>query len=316
MNQAQLSGIAAIIVASVLWGTTGTAATFARGLGPLAIAAAALGIGGLLQAAIAVPAIREAWPRLSTEPGLVLLGIGAVAAYPLAFYSSMHNAGVAIGTVISIASAPLAAGLIEWLMGERPQGRWALAVSLGVFGGILLCVSRPEGTASGGSAVLGIALGLVAGSTYAVYSWVARRLMTRGVSRAASMGTVFGGGGLLLMPILALTGGPLLTTTDTLLAAAYMALIPMFLGYVLFGFGLARVSASTALTTTLVEPTIATGLAVAIVGERLTATGWTGLSLVAASLLILVAKPRSEARTASSRRHPGGPGDCRPRAGS
>ena len=39
-------GVAAILLTAVLWGTTGTAATFAPGAGPLAIGAAALGVGG------------------------------------------------------------------------------------------------------------------------------------------------------------------------------------------------------------------------------------------------------------------------------
>ena len=54
MRGAHLAGVAAITVTSVLWGTTGTAATFAPEAGPLAIGSAALGIGGLLQAAVAV----------------------------------------------------------------------------------------------------------------------------------------------------------------------------------------------------------------------------------------------------------------------
>lgn len=53
-------GIGAITITSVLWGTTGTAATFAPDAGPSAIGSAALGIGGLLQALIALPALRAA----------------------------------------------------------------------------------------------------------------------------------------------------------------------------------------------------------------------------------------------------------------
>lgn len=98
----------------MLWGTTGTAATFAPTAGPIAIGAAALGIGGLLQAAIAVPALRAARPALQGHVRAIALGALAVAIYPLAFYSSMHLAGVAIGTVVSLASAPLASGLSSW----------------------------------------------------------------------------------------------------------------------------------------------------------------------------------------------------------
>ena len=46
-------GFIAVLVASVLWGTTGTAASFAPHLSPLAIGALAMGGGGLLQALLA-----------------------------------------------------------------------------------------------------------------------------------------------------------------------------------------------------------------------------------------------------------------------
>ncbi|MDE1564644.1 EamA family transporter, partial [Klebsiella pneumoniae] len=43
-------GFIAVLLSAFLWGTTGTAATFAPNLSPLAIGAAAMGGGGLLQA--------------------------------------------------------------------------------------------------------------------------------------------------------------------------------------------------------------------------------------------------------------------------
>lgn len=67
-------GIGAITITSVLWGTTGTAATFAPDAGPSAIGSAALGIGGLLQALIALPALRAACHRLRVHWGLLALG--------------------------------------------------------------------------------------------------------------------------------------------------------------------------------------------------------------------------------------------------
>ena len=286
-------GLLAIAATSLLWGTTGTAATFAPSVGPLAIGASALGIGGLLQAAIAVPALHMARPSLRQHRMVVITGAIAVAIYPLAFYSSMHTAGVAVGSVVSLASAPLASGVLERLVDGRALSRWwMLAASLGILGSALLCASKLDGDAgSGVSTVVGIGLGLVAGSTYAIYSWASHRLMNRGISRAASMGAVFGCGGLLLMPVLVVTGAPLLATPQALTVGAYMALVPMFLGYLLFGFGLTKVSASTATTVTLTEPAIATLLAVLVVGERLETLGWTGLVVIAVVLVILAVAP-------------------------
>jgi DME family drug/metabolite transporter len=287
------AGLLAIMITSLLWGTTGTAATFAPGVGPLAIGASALGIGGLLQAAIAVPALRSARPALRQHWVTVVVGAVAVAIYPLAFYSSMHTAGVAVGSVVSLASAPLASGVLERLVDGRPLSRWwMLAAGLGALGSALLCVSKVEEQANDASStLLGIGLGLVAGTTYAIYSWASHRLMNSGITRAASMGAVFGLGGLLLMPVLALTGAPLLATPQAFMVGAYMALVPMFLGYLLFGCGLTRVSASTATTVTLTEPVVATVLAVLIVGERLTTLGWIGLLALAAVLAIIAIAP-------------------------
>ncbi|EMY33912.1 hypothetical protein D477_012315, partial [Arthrobacter crystallopoietes BAB-32] len=141
-------GIAAILATSFLWGTTGTAATFAPGAGPLAIGAAALGIGGLLQAVIAIPELRRTRGLLRANPGLVAAGALAVAIYPLAFYSSMHLGGVAVGTVVSLASAPLASGILERVIERRQLSRWwLLAAFLGIAGSALLCASKAGGGA-------------------------------------------------------------------------------------------------------------------------------------------------------------------------
>ncbi|HLV04246.1 EamA family transporter [uncultured Georgenia sp.] len=290
------AGVAAVLVTSVLWGTTGTAATFAPAAGPLAIGAAALGVGGLLQAVVAVPALRREWPRLRADGRTVWVGAAAVAVYPLAFYSSMRLAGVAVGTVVSLASAPLASGLLERVVeGRTLSRRWAVAAALGIVGSALLCLSGPGGAAASTPAVLGgVGLGLVAGSTYATYSWTVHRLLWRRVGRAAAMGAVFGLGGALLLPVLLLTGAPLVASPQAFGVAAYMALVPMFLGYLLFGYGLTHVTPSTATTLTLAEPAVAALLAVVVVGERLPAVGWMGLATIAAALVVLA--PRTTPR--------------------
>ncbi|MFF5023569.1 DMT family transporter [Streptomyces collinus] len=291
-------GALCVLAASVLWGTTGTAATFAPEVGPLAIGAVAMGLGGLLQALFAAPRIARHRTGLRERRGTVLLGAVSVAVYPLAFYSSMHLAGVAVGTVVSIGTAPLASALIERVVdGRRLTRRWAAAASLGLLGTVLLCVAEAAHAADGGggagrsasatATLLGVGLGLVAAATYASYSWAAHRLITRGIPSRAAMGAVFGLGGLLLLPVLLVTGAPLVGSWSNAAVGTYMALVPMFTGYVLFGWGLAHVPASTATTLSLLEPAVAALLAVLVVGERLPATGWSGVALVIVCLAVL-----------------------------
>lgn len=298
-------GTACVLAASVLWGTTGTAATFAPRVGPLAIGAAAMGLGGLLQALAAARAIRRQLGPLRAQAALVAVGAAAVALYPLAFYSSMRLAGVATGTVVSIGSAPLASALIERAAGgPRLTARWKTAAALGLGGTILLCAAQAAGggtkAAGAGATVAGVVLGLAAGGTYALYSWTAHRVMRGGVSARAAMGAVFGLGGLALVPVLVVTGAPLLAAPAAAGVGAYLAVVPMFAGYLLFGQGLARVAASTATALSLLEPAVAAVLAVAVVGERLPAPGWAGLACVAACLAVLTTGSGGRRETAQA----------------
>ena len=292
-------GAVFVLIAAVLWGTTGTVASFAPGVGPLAIGAAAMGIGGLLQAALAGPGLVRARHELRRRWPTIALGGVAVAVYPLAFYSSMRLAGVAVGTVISIGSAPIASAVIERVIdGHRLTRRWAVGAGVGLAGVVLLTFVEPAQDTGAGNTTAGILLGLLAGVTYALYSWAAHRTMQRGVRSGVAMGAIFGAGGVLLMPVLFLTGAPLLESWHNFAVGAYMALVPMFLGYVFFGLGLARVMASTATTLSLAEPVVAAMLAVVIVGERLPAAGWIGVGLVIASLAVLTVPVRRNVRTA------------------
>jgi len=283
-----------VLAASVLWGTTGTAATFAPAVGPLAIGAAAMGVGGLLQALTAAAPITRQRAVLRARWRLVALGGVAVAVFPMAFYTSMRVAGVAVGTVVSIGSAPLASALAERVIDHhRLTARWMSGASLGLAGIAALCLAQAAGPHSGHASVwptvLGIALGLAAGTTYAIYSWAAHRLIGGGVPPRAAMGSVFGLGGVLLLPVLLATGAPLTASWANAAVGGYMALVPMFAGYLLFGRALARVSASTATTLSLLEPAVAVILAVTVVGERLPAVGWAGLTLIASCLIVLTA---------------------------
>lgn len=125
------NGSLAVIAAAVLWGTTGTVATFAPGVGPLAVGAAAMGIGGLLQALAAARIIRAHRVALLGNWRLIGLSAVATAVYPLAFYTSMRLAGVAVGTVVTIGSAPAISALIERIADKRRLSRrWVLARAL------------------------------------------------------------------------------------------------------------------------------------------------------------------------------------------
>lgn len=288
------NGVFAILLASFLWGTTGTAASFAPEANPMAIGAFAMGIGGLLQALLARRHVIHDWPTLRTNPALVLSGALAVAIYPLAFYSSMRLAGVATGTVVTIASAPLLTAIIERLFGNHNpmDRRWFVSLMLGI-SGILLLTYRgepDEPLSANGQHGLGVILGLVAGFTYALYSWIAVRLIQRGVRSQAAMAGLFIPASLILLGSLEFTGQQLFASQNASIAVWYISLIPMFIGYVLFGYGLRQIDASGATLLTLFEPVVAAFMAVFVVGETIAWYGWLGAGLIGVCLLIQTRK--------------------------
>lgn len=253
-----------------------------------------MGIGGFLQTLIALTQIRNDRVRLRRHWRYVCGGAVAVALYPLAFYSSMRISGVTAGTLLTISSAPLFSALIERVADKkRLTIRWRIGAMLGVIGTAMLCAGKSTAqwhaasTAIHTADIAGMLLALAAGATYAAYSWTSHRLMRCGIASNAAMGATFGIGGLLLMPVLAITGAELLASMTNAAVGLYMIFVPMFIGYVLFGKGLASLDASTATTLSLFEPIVAAVLAVAVVGERLSMLGWSGALLVIACLFVL-----------------------------
>lgn len=295
-------GVIAIVIASFLWGTTGTVASYSPDVSSLAIGAFSMGIGGVLLVVTARKKLFIDYKLMLEQPRVLLLGAASVAIYPLAFYTSMRFSGVAIGTVVSIATAPFFAAILERLISKKHiSQQWILSFVVGAIGIALLTLGRDQSNNTAYSInqqSLGILLGCIAGLTYAGYSWAARCLIESGVHSKSSMSGLFGCAALLLLPSLWFTGDNLFSSSTNVMVSLYMAIIPMFLGYLLFGFGLNYIDASKATLITLIEPLVATILAVFIIGERFKIIGWVGVALVSLCLLMQTIKPQNQLRLA------------------
>lgn len=283
----------------MLWGTTGTAASFLPGsVSPLAVGASTMGLGGILLFAFSarrsLAALRDGDARR-----WLLLGAVGVVVYPLAFYSSMDQAGVAIGNVVSLGSGPVFAALFEWMWERRRlTARWAAATAVALLGVALVSLGGhgiggdgldvPGRDTPGPNVVAGVFLGLAAGASYALFTYASTRAMNAGHSGRGAMGGMFGAGAVVLVPVLLFTGAPLVQSAESTAIAAYLVIGPMFVAYLLFGFGLRGIRSSMATTITLVEPFVATLLAVVVVGERLEFAGWAGLALIMIGVTMLV----------------------------
>ena len=289
-TQSSVKGTLAIVLASFLWGTTGTSAQFAPDISPFAIGAFAMGMGGILLCLSAMRTLKSDTPKMRNQALNFLFGSLCVASYPLAFYTSMRLSGVAVGTVVSIASAPLFATILEYTLSKKPVTlQWFISFILGASGiGLLALGKAPSGAVinSATSNTIGVILGLVAGVTYAGYSWSARKFIDSGVNSRSAMAGLFGGAALLLLPSLYFTGAHLFSSVVNTSVAIYMAVVPMFIGYLLFGYGLRTIHASKATLITLIEPLVATLFAIFLIGESFKSIGWIGMLLVCICLIV------------------------------
>ncbi|WP_307852485.1 EamA family transporter [Glaciihabitans sp. dw_435] len=292
--------VVALVVASILWGTTGTAASFlSDDVSPIAIGASTMAIGGVLLFAVAWRSSVTALRDRSALPWLLLGAVGVVV-YPLAFYSGMSLAGVAVGNVVALGSGPVFAALFEFLWErQRLSVRGTVSMAIAVLGVVILgLVGHPQGGVGGGNVGAGVVLGLCAGMAYALYTYCSGRVIRLGHSGSAAMGATFGIGAIGLTPVLIVTGAPILGSASNIAIAAYLAIGPMFIAYVLFGRGLGTLRSSAVTTITLLEPLVATLLAVVVVGERLTVLGWIAILVIFGGISVLVtarpsAKPSS-----------------------
>ncbi len=282
-------GPAPILASAVLWGTTGTASSLAPSGAPAAaVGCAGLTLGGILLFLTSRRA--RSLPATCTGPErwLLLLGALAVAGYPLTFYPAVARTGVAVATVIALGSAPVFAGLLSWATGQaRPTARWTGATAAAVLGCTLLVLGPGFAGHATPVDLTGVALAAGAGLSYAAYSLIGGRLITREHHSDAVMGVLFGAAGLLALPLFLLVDMRWLTTTRGAGVALYLALVTVYLAYRLFGHGLRRTSASVATSLTLAEPAVAAVLGVTVLGERLPALSWCGLVVLALGLILL-----------------------------
>ncbi|MBE0368954.1 DMT family transporter [Pseudoalteromonas aurantia] len=297
-HHGNVKGVIAIVMASFLWGTTGTVASYSHDVNALAIGAFSMGVGGVLLVIMAWKKLVIDYKRMFKRPKVLFLGVSSVVTYPLSFYSSMQLSGVVIGTVISIAMAPFFTAILERLISHKKISlQWGVSFVIGAIGIAFLTFGKEQNSGTAYNMYqqsMGVFLGGIAALSYAGYSWAAKRLIESGVHSQSSMSGLFGCAALLLLPSLWFTGGNLFSSPTNVLVSLYTAVIPMFLGYLLFGFGLGFVDASKATLITLIEPLVATVFAVLIIGEKLKVIGWGGITLVSLCLVIQTIQPQSK----------------------
>ncbi|MFJ5294647.1 DMT family transporter [Streptomyces sp. NPDC088348] len=296
-------------VAGAAWGTAGAAASLlyrASDLGPVSLTFWRCA-GGLVLL-LAVRAVRR--------PGVVYRRTGsrvrralrtaatglAFTLFQVAYFAAVQFTGLAVATVITLGAGPvlIAAGA-RLTMGER-LGCGGVTAVAGALGGLAVLVL---GSGTGAVRPAGVGWALLSAAGYA-----AMTLLTRWLGRSSGGGDPLSTtawslavGTVVLLP-LAVAEGLLPHTVEpgrVVGLLAYVAAIPTALAYVLYFAGAAVVRSATVSVIMLLEPVSAAVIAVALLGERLTAGTVLGTLLLLAAVVALAC---GEMRAAAARRRP------------
>jgi len=291
-NNFSYSGQLFILLAAVLWGTTGTSQALAPAAGtPQSIGALRLLVGGL---GLALYALSK-HPNMFRQIGFVsVLPAGFfVACYQIFFFWGVSLTGVAVGTMVAIGSAPVFAGIIDTVWFRKPPPvSWLMSTLLAVSGCLILLGF------SGSIQIepVGILLAAGAGFSYALYSFLMKKLLI-GRAPESVAALVFCIGALFLLPFLFTADLTWVWTAQGMIVVIHLGLLATSLSYYLFCRGLEKIPVSTVVTLSLAEPFTATILGIIVLHETLDVTGWIGLAMILSGLVILgVPMPRRSLR--------------------
>lgn len=289
MKAHPILGITMALSAAVLWGTTGTAQSFAPvGLSPYWVGSLRLAVAAVFLLAL------NLWQRRSSPPAVALdvpawLGVvvagACMAAYNLTFFTGLRLTGIAVGTAVAIGSGPIWAGLIESVLSRRaPAAAWWTGTVLSVGGGTLMVTDNATDYVV---SPLGIGLCLVGGLSYAGYILINQRLVLRHAPYRIAF-LAFALAACLAVPCALALSGPFATTATGWVVVGYLGLVPTGFSYLLYGHALRHISGSTGVTLALAEPVAAFLLAVFVVHQASSTAAWLGLCLVLAGLLLVM----------------------------
>lgn len=270
-----------ILAAAVLWGTTGTAlALGSPAAHPVAVGTLRLLVGSPLLLLMFRPPRRLPAAAL---PSLFLGSLG-IALYQPAFFLGVRANGVAIGTLLAIGSAPVAAAILQ-LVVERcvPPRRWILATALTLTGLTLLV----QPVAAGRLSVAGMLASVGAGSSYALFVLATRRAIAHGLASHHIVSIAFTIAALLLAPTLVRFPLDWLGTPRGFASVLHLGIVATSIAYALFARGVARTSTATTATLSLAEPLTASLLATLVLGEDLDASRVVGAIVLLTGLATL-----------------------------
>lgn len=273
------SGLYFVLAAAVLWGFLGlfSAALLDRGLNSTEIAFWRAAFGG---AAFGMHALLAgSWVRVPRRTWLGILAFAwfGVTLFYLALVNAIDTGGISLAFILLYTAPAWVIILAGPVLGESIKPAQWLLVGVAMVGTALVSLSQGTGV---NPSVVAVVWGLLAGAAYASYYLLGRRLSAR-----QPVVQLYA----LVMLIGAASLAPFVTWSEKDVGAwvllAGVALVCTYVAYLLYAFGLTRITSSSAVVVATVEPVVAAALAWWVYGEFLGGVGMIGAAVVLASAI-------------------------------
>lgn len=299
MKNMSLTGIVFAFCAAFLWGTAGTAQSFAHDTAsPYWIGALRLLFACLLYRIVLFVYKRRGESVAPQEPVLywkLILAAGVcIALFNLGFFSGVKIMGIAVGSATIIGSAPVWAGIIQALiLRKSPPAVWWVGTSCAIAGGFFMVMSKG---ASLDINPTGLFLCLGAGFCYALYTIVSKKLVSY-ASPIMITTHIFTTAALIALPAaLLISGRPVVISTDWLIVM-YLGAFTTVIAYLFYTYALRYITAATGVAIGLFEPVTAFILAIVIAGEQTNIIAGAGLCLILGGLWFVLRAEFSQSKT-------------------
>ncbi|WP_417569568.1 DMT family transporter [Parasutterella excrementihominis] len=275
-----------LLVSCLLFSVTGTLQQLApEGHTPVVITEVRMLLGSLtiLAWCLLNHRLPSNWSGVPWKP--MLIAVASVLLYQLLFFYSVEEVGVAVGSVVAIATTPLWAATVAFILfKKRPSRFWVSATALAIVGVSLI-------NAGGGlqsqridwRLLLPIAAGLCYGVEIIAVGKVVEKINPE-TTMLLEMGLV----AILLFPVIFFFPTEWIFTTRGILVSLGLGVVTAGIAYPCFTYGIKYTSPIVASTLALTEPLMAAALGIFFLHENLSISMGLGMLSLMASVIVLI----------------------------
>lgn len=277
-----------IIITAFLFGTMEIALKIGgSAFDPLQLTFLRFFIGGLVLAPVGIAEARRHQIRISTKEfiWLLLVGIMGIAISMLCFQLGVERCNAATAAALMCLNPLFTMVIAHIFTSEKMDRAKGIAFAIGIMAAVFMI--RPWDVQEGNT-VLGMILMLVATTTFAAYTVMGKRTISRlGTFTQTSLSFILGS--LALLVVIAATGRPVVRNiTVAPLELLYCGVVVTGLGYMFYFLAIKYSDATTGSIAFFIKPAIAPVLAVLILHETVYWNTIVGIALlIGASIITL-----------------------------